>query len=977
MPIFLFTDIEGSTQKWELNPAAMKPALARHDEILRTQIADGGGRIIKHTGDGIFAIFDAGQPLACALGIQREMQSENWGKVGEIRVRIGLHAGVADKDGADYFGPVINRAARVMTIAWGGQIILTPEVRQAAPLPEGAVFTDLGVHLLKDLTEPQQIYGLTRSDLKLKDFPPLRSLSSRPHNLPVQSTPFLGREQELVEIIKLLENPGCRLLTLIGPGGIGKTRLALQAAAEKIENFEQGVYHVSLAPLSSADFLIAAVASALKFNFYSRQAEKEQLLNFLREKEMLLVMDNFEHMVQGASLVADILNAAPRIKILVTSRELLNLKGEWVMQIEGMKVPPGNDINIEGYSAVQLFLYNAQRANTRVALNDDDKKYVVRICQLVAGMPLGIELASSWLRTLSAREICQEIEKNLDFLVSSMRDVPERHRSLRAVFDYSWNLLSGPEKETLKKLSVFRGGFSRDAAEKVADANLGVLASLVDKSLLRKGATGRYEMVDILRPYAQEKIDVRSPERTALENRYIEYYAGFLAAREKDIDFKRRAAVMEELNLEIENIRAAFDMTLARGKPDEIGALFSGFAAYYRSRGLLNEGAKTFEKAVQALAPLAQTPAGRAPHARAQNRWAIFLYQLGFMDQARALLDKSRAVFQELGLKADLADVLNTQGNLDNVLSNYAAAQHAYEESMKLYREVGNKVGLMGSINNLGVIAYRRDQFEVARKLFAECLAIGREIGFEKGISNALGNTALIDQEQGNYPEAIRLTLESLEIDKKLDDKIGIANINHNLGFTYRHLGEFDRAIQYNEESLALRREIGDRIGIALSLNNLGILATAQKRYDDAIRLLQESVEAYRSLGDKNNIFMPLNNIGSVYLNLGRFDQAGKYFFEALELTRDQEMIIHHLESFNNFAELYHKQGIPEFSFEILEYLVHHPAVDADLKQRIADLRALVVPTLPPETIARVKDRIKHLDLQGIYLKIKALQPEV
>jgi len=972
MPIFFFTDIEGSTQKWEQNPAAMKPALARHDEILRTQIAASGGRIIKHTGDGIFAIFDAGQPLVCALAIQRAMQSENWGKIGEIRVRVGLHAGSADKSGEDYFGPVINRTARIMAIAWGGQIILTPEVRQAVPPPEGAAFTDLGVHLLKDLTEPQQIYSLTCPDLILKDFPPLRSLSSRPHNLPVQSTPFMGREQELAEIIKLLENPGCRLLTLIGPGGIGKTRLALQAAAEKIENFEHGVYHVPLAPLSSADFLISALASALKFNFYTRQAEKEQLLNFLREKEMLLVMDNFEHMVQGASLVADILKTAPRIKILVTSRELLNLKGEWVMQVEGMKVPTGNDINIEGYSAIQLFMYNAQRTNTRAALSDDDKKYAVRICQLVGGMPLGIELASSWLRTLSAQEICQEIEKNLDFLVTSMRDVPERHRSLRAVFDYSWNLLSGPEKETLKKLSIFRGGFTRDAAEKVADANLGVLAGLVDKSLLRKGATGRYEMVDILRPYALEKIDVRSPERTALENRYIGYYADFLAAREKDINYKRRAADIEELNLEIENIRAAFDLTLALGKPDTIAAFFSGFATYYRNRGLLNEGAKTFERAVQALAPTAGTSEGRIPYARAQTRWAIFLYQLGSIDEARSLLEKSLKVFQELGLKADLADALNTQGNLDNVMSNYAAAQQAYEESMKLYRETNNKIGLVGSLNNLGVIAYRREQFEVARKLIAESLAICREIGFEKGISNALGNIALIDHEEGKNEEAIRQTLESLEIDKKLGDKIGIANITHNLGFTYRELGDLERAKQYYEESLALRREIGDQSGIAISLNNLGTVASFQKRYDDAIKLLQESVVVYRSLGDTNNIFMPLANIGSAYLRMGHYDMAEKYFFETLDMTRKQEVVSHHLESFNNFAELYHERGMPEFSFELLEFLTHHPASDADLKKRVADLRAKVEPTLAPETIARIRERAKRLDLDGIYLKIKA-----
>ena len=973
MAVFLITDIEGSTQKWEQNPEVMKSTLVRHDEIIKTQIAKNGGQIIKHTGDGIFAVFDAGQPLACALQIQRDLQAENWGVIGELRVRVGLHAGAVEKSGEDYFGPVVNRTARVMSVAWGGQIILTPDVRQSAKLPEGAAFVDLGVHLLKDLTEPQQIYGLVHPNLKLRDFPPLRSLSSRPHNLPIQATPFMGREKELVDIIKLLENPGCRLLTLIGPGGIGKTRLALQAAAERIENFEHGVFHISLAPLSSADFLIAAIASALKFNFYSRQEEKEQLLNFLREKEMLLVMDNFEHMVQGASLVAEILNNAPRIKILVTSRELLNLKGEWIIQVEGMKVPAGNDIiNIEGYSAVQLFLYNAQRVNARVALTDEDKKYVVRICQLVAGMPLGIELASAWLRTLSSREICQEIEKNLDFLVTSMRDVPERHRSLRAVFDYSWNLLTGPEKEALKKLSVFRGAFTRDAADRIAGATLAVLAALVDKSLLRKSATGHYEMVDILRPYALEKMGASPSERETLETRFIEYYTAFLKAREKDIEFNRLTAVMDELNQEVENIRTALNMALTRGKPAEIDAFISGFATYCQNRGLLSEGAKTFEKATQVLTRVALTAEGRAPFGRTQLRWAMFLYQLGSIDRARVLLNESRAVFQELGLTSELADALNTLGNIDNLLCNYAAAQRTYEESMKLYREVGNKKGLMGSLNNLGVIAYRRDQFDVARKLFEESLVIGREIGFEKGISNALGNRALIDHELGNYQEAIKRTQESLEIDKKLGDKVGIANTTHNLGYTFRDLGELDRAQKYYEESLAIRREIGDRFGIAVSLNNLGTLATSSKRYEDAIKLLEESIAIYRALGDKGNLFMPLGNLGNVYLHTGKYDRAEKYYFETLDLTREQEMICHQLDAIMNFAELDHSRGLNELSFELLEFLRQHPDSDADLKKRVAEMIAKVTPTLKPEAITRVKDHLKNLDLKGIYLKIKA-----
>jgi hypothetical protein len=368
MTIFLFTDIEGSTQKWEKLRDEMSKVLSRHDTIMREEIEK---YIIKHTGDGVFAIFEEGDPLGCALEIQKRCAGEDWGKIGELRIRIGLHAGTAEKRGKDYFGPVINRTARVMGTAWGGQIVLTPEVRQSAKLPEGAVVQDLGAHLLKDLCEPQQLLGLVHPDMSIREFPPLHSLSSHHHNLPVQATPFLGREEELGKITELLRSPSCRLVTLIGPGGIGKTRLAIQAAAEEIERFSHGVYFIPLDPLSSAEFLVSAIAEALKFSFYSKEDEKVQLLNYLREKELLLILDNFEHLVAGAGIISEVLNVASGVKIMVTSRELLNLRGEWIVQVGGMEVPEGERIDVEGYSAVQLFLHTAQRIRTGVEFTDE------------------------------------------------------------------------------------------------------------------------------------------------------------------------------------------------------------------------------------------------------------------------------------------------------------------------------------------------------------------------------------------------------------------------------------------------------------------------------------------------------------------------------------------------------------------------------------------------------------------------------
>ncbi len=452
MPVFLFSDIEGSTKKWEQYKEEMSKALVVHDQIVQRNIRKYGGTIVKHTGDGFFAVFEDGDPITCAVSIQRDIEQIDWETIGELRVRMALNAGYAEKRENDYFGPVINRTARILAVAWGGQILATPEVLNSCPLPPDVVAKDLGKHMLKDLGEPQLIYCIMSPALKIQEFPPLRSLSTHIHNLPVQSTPFLGRERELSEIERLLQMPECRLLTIIGPGGIGKSRLALQAAADMIEIFPQGIFVIPLAPLTSVESLVSAIAEQIKFSFYSKQDPRAQLMNYLAEKKMLLIFDNFEHIIEGAGIIPEILQNASQVKIIVTSREMLNLQGEWLHQIQGLDVPTGETVDIGAYSAVQLFLQSARRFRTDFSPSEEEIGFIIRICQLVSGIPLGIELASSWLRILSLEEITKEVEKSFDFLASKMRDVPERHQSLRAVFEYSWKLLSSEEKKILARL---------------------------------------------------------------------------------------------------------------------------------------------------------------------------------------------------------------------------------------------------------------------------------------------------------------------------------------------------------------------------------------------------------------------------------------------------------------------------------------------------------------------------------------------
>ena len=349
MPVFLYTDIEGSTQLWEHHRDVMGAVLDRHDELLMECVGHFGGRHVKNTGDGMMVVFPEGdgRPLDCAMAMQLKLAAEQWPSITELRVRMALHAGPAEKRAGDYFGPVVNRLARLLSTAWGGQIILTPDVTQTIPLPEGATLTDLGIHVLKDLSDPQQVYGLVHADLPIREFPALRSMSSQPNNLPRQATPLVGRTKELAQIANFLSKPECRLLTLVAPGGMGKTRLGLQAAAEQIDSFRHGVFFVPLSGVDSIENIPLSIASALNLSFYGSEDVESQLHNYLREKQLLLLLDNFEQLIDGVDTISDLLAVAPEVKILVTSRRHLRLQIEWSFEVRGLPIPKKEQADLE------------------------------------------------------------------------------------------------------------------------------------------------------------------------------------------------------------------------------------------------------------------------------------------------------------------------------------------------------------------------------------------------------------------------------------------------------------------------------------------------------------------------------------------------------------------------------------------------------------------------------------------------------
>jgi predicted ATPase/DNA-binding SARP family transcriptional activator len=634
------------------------------------------------------------------------------------------------------------------------------------------------------------------------------------HELPDQPTPFIGRRAELTELAKRLADPACRLLTLIGPGGIGKTRLALETAARASsgEAFPDGVHFIPLTRVSRAEFLVSAIGHALKLSFYSPEGfdenPKAQLFNYLHQRKILLVLDNFEHLLSGTDLLTELLQIAPAVKLLVTSQERLNLQAEWVMEIQGMRVPEEDEVDrLEAYSAVRLFLQNARRVQADFVLTEVDKPYVIRICRLVGGMPLGIQLASAWVRLLSCQEIVQEIEHNLDFLATSLRDVPERHRSLRVVFAHSWNLLSEQEQQAYCQLSVFQGGFRRAAAEQVAGASLAILSGLADKSFLHRSPAGRYEIHEVLRQYAAEKLHEMPRAEAEAQACHATYHAAFLQNRAEALKGVKQKEVVAEIETEFENVRAAWRWAIAKGELRVIEQSLESLYRFYDMRGWMPEGEAAFERAVVGLTGQVHDETNRLILGKVMARQGALCTRLGLPDKAGQLLQKSLNIFRRANVPEETAFALNYLGTVAHLGGDYEHARQLWQESLALYRQLGDRWGMAWSLSVLGHLLGELGAYRAARQHLQESLVIQQEIGNRRGLAGALNN----------------------------------------LGHVLYLLGEYAEARVLLQEGLAMRRELGFRRGIAISLNHLGDVALA---LEDVAAAKQSFYEALKTAMD-------------------------------------------------------------------------------------------------------------------------------
>jgi len=800
---FLFTDLEGSTRLWEEQRAQMQRALARHDALLRTHIEEHGGQVFKTVGDAFCAAFaDPAAALAAALHCQRALSCEE--ATSSLRVRMALHTGTAEQRGGDYFGPPLNRVARLLAAGHGGQVLLSAATQELVrdALPGGASLLDLGEHRLKDLIRPEHAFQLLAPGLPA-EFPPLRTLDRHPHNLPTQPTPLVGREKELREALERLQQERVRLLTLTGPGGVGKTRLSLQLAAEQIESFPDGVFFVGLAPLTDPALLPSAVAQAIGVREEAERPLSETLRAHLQGKRLLLVLDNFEQVTEAAPLVGQLLTAAAGLKVLVTSRIPLHLRGEQEYPVPTLSLPDPRQLppleQLTRYEAVRLFIERAQGVKPDFALTDENAPAVAEICVRLDGLPLAIELAAARIKILPPQAMLARLHDRLKLLTGGARDLPERQQTLRGAIEWSHELLGEEEKRLLRRLAVFLGGRTLEAIEQVcsADGDLDVLegvSSLVDKSLLRQeeSAEGepRFLMLETIHEYAKEKLEA-SAEAEEIGRRHTEFFLALAEAAAPQLLGAAQGQWRARLEAEHDNLRAALSRALARGEDELAGRLAAALRNFWSARGHLREGRRWLAEVLAAeglsLRTRAKALLGAGNLASGQ----------GDLAAAQPRFEESLALCRDLEDARGIAGALNGLGMLAAERGELDRAQALFEEALAPLREIGDTQGMATLLNNLGTLVDRRQEYARAESLYRESLALARQAGHAAGVSGALLNLAGVTRRQGNLPGARVHLREGLHVARDIGD---VQRATYGLALLAQLLaaaGEAERAARY------------------------------------------------------------------------------------------------------------------------------------------------------------------------------------
>jgi predicted ATPase/class 3 adenylate cyclase len=894
---FLFTDIEGSTRLWEEHPGEMRSALARHDAVVREAIEGCGGEVFKTVGDAFCAVFAApGAAVEAAVRLQLALANEPLAV--PLRVRVAVHTGTAEARDQDFFGPALNRLARLLAVAHGEQVLLSEAVRTLVrdELPPAATLAPLGEHRLKDLQRPEAVYQLVHAGLR-RDFPPLRSLGALPNNLPQQTTSFVGRVRELTEVVELLA--GTRLLTLAGPGGTGKTRLALQVGAELLDRYPDGVWLVELAEVTDGTLAARAVAGALQMPERPGIDPTAALAEYLRTKRLLILLDNCEHLVEAcAALVETLLRGCPDLRVLATSREPLGVTGEQTYRLSSLAVPVDRDPPptaeaLSQFEAVKLFIDRAVAVLPDFTVTNANAPTVAEICHRLDGIPLAIELAAARVRVLNVEQIAVRLRDSFRLLAGGSRSALPRQQTLRALIDWSHDLLSDGERALLRRLSVFCGGWTLDAAETVCVGSgieegdvLDLLTALVDKSLVTydQAGAGRYRMLETIRQYARERL-AEAGELDALRRKHREFVVALVEEARPRLFRADQVEWMERLEVDHDNIRAALESC-----EDSPGAGVDGLRIagalwrFWWDRGHLNEARARY------AAALAHPGAQKRTAARA---WALLgagvITQiidaplLGTPEPARPFYEESLTLFRELG---DTRGAAMALGQWAQTFPGEWARQVALmREAASALREEGDHWGagqmlrcLIGPLSMLG-------EDEEAERCQKEALEAWRQLG-DRRYGHPLMALAGEELRKGNTDAAIPLLQEARVAAEELGDFWILPYILANTALARERLGDLDAARGLHEDVLRRVRDLGHPGWTADTLRRLWSLDHALGRTErlEAFRL--ESLALCEQTSDLSYAASILQEWGRIAEELGDREEASRLFARSRDAVR-------------------------------------------------------------------------------------------